>query len=69
MMLNLKILAQAASLLLGVLLIGNVLFHFFIYVMDGKAIAEVMWEVHLLTFALGALLLYLGRNMFKPVHN
>jgi len=62
---NLKSIVQVASLLLGFLLVANVLFHLFIYAMDGKLLADVMWEIHAVSVIAGVTLLAIGSKVFK----
>jgi len=61
---TLKEVLQLFSLLVGLLLIGNVLFHLFIYVVDGTSISEVRWEIHTSALVLAALFLIAGRRAF-----
>lgn len=65
MMNNLKNIVQVASLVIGFLLVSNVLFHLFFYAVDGKSLADVMWEVHAISSILGVLLLAFGSKVFK----
>lgn len=61
---TLKEILQLFSLLVGLLLVGNVLFHLFIYVVDGTSISEVRWEIHTSTLVLAALFIFAGRQTF-----